>query len=624
MNISRSRMVITTLVFLCCGLVHCGSSLFGQDRGLVIVPKEKKHALLIGVNSYPKPISSLEYCVPDMELLADTLEKIGFRKDNIILMVDDSSQTEYRPTKTNIERQFDNLLGTVLDDSMIFIAFSGHGASKDGESFLCPGDTDPERVDTMISRQWITEKLKDSSAKHRIFLVDACRNELVAGGKSVNGAKSLETGWGELPGVYQLSSCSEKQQSWEDTKLKHGVFTHFFVTGMSDSASDKNNDGNIDLMELFEYTRDKTVKHVKDLFNKPQLPTFKLTGELSIPIVLASIGVDQKIPTPNGKEKDRELADKYANTAKTLLASKEFDKALRAINHALSLFPNDPGYKAIKKQIEGGRKTVDVVPPWVPGPAGDKKVLSIKGIDYSFRWCPAGSFLMGSLAGEEGRSLDGNSDETQHNVTLSKGFWLLETEVTQGMWKSVMGTDIKDQAKKGSSATTLYGEGENIPIYYVSWNDCQEFIKKLNAMGIAPTGLKFSLPTEAQWEYACRAGTTSSLNSGRNITNITKCLNLDDVGWYESNSNKSVKNVGQKPPNAWGLRDMHGNVCEWCLDRYGDYPKGGVIDPEGASGGTVRGGSSFNLARKCRSATRYSYTSGTRERDTGFRIALVP
>ena len=203
---------------------------------------------------------------------------------------------------------------------------------------------------------------------------------------------------------------------------------------------------------------------------------------------------------------------------------------------------------------------------------------------------------MGSPSSEKGR----DNDETQHRVTLTKGFYMGETEVTQGLWQEVMG------------ANPSYNEvGDNYPVEKVSWNNCQDFLRKLNAK--APAGWRFALPTEAQWEYACRAGTTGAYGGSGN---------LDEMGWYDGNSGNKTHPVAQKRANAWGLYDMHGNVWEWCADWFGNYPSGAVTDPTGgALGGRVlRGGSYWDLPRGCRSAYRLRHIPGGRDRLFGFRL----
>ena len=136
-----------------------------------------------------------------------------------------------------------------------------------------------------------------------------------------------------------------------------------------------------------------------------------------------------------------------------------------------------------------------------------------------------------------------------------------------------------------------------------------------------------TLPTEAQWEYACRAGTTTALNSGMDLSNAEECPEMDEVGWYYYNSDSETHPVGLKKPNAWGVYDMHGNVYEWCLDWYGDYPTSSVTDPTGPSTGTrrvIRGGSWSEHVIYCRSASRDSISPSVSDYFYGFRVALAP
>jgi formylglycine-generating enzyme required for sulfatase activity len=164
-------------------------------------------------------------------------------------------------------------------------------------------------------------------------------------------------------------------------------------------------------------------------------------------------------------------------------------------------------------------------------------------------------------------------------------------------------------------------KGDKLPVEQVSWNTCQEFIKKLNDFGSAPEGYKFALPTEAQWEYACRAGSKTAYCFGDDDKQ------LGDYAWYSRNSGSKTHEVGTKKANAWGIYDMHGNVWEWCSDWYEDYPHSDVVDPTGASSGADRvfRGSGWVLsAEGCRSAFRYFATPGGSNDDLGLRLALVP
>jgi sulfatase modifying factor 1 len=230
--------------------------------------------------------------------------------------------------------------------------------------------------------------------------------------------------------------------------------------------------------------------------------------------------------------------------------------------------------------------------------------FSIPDINLDMLWCKPGTFMMGSP--EDRRSID----ETQHEVTLTKGFYLGKYEVTQAQWEKVMGKN-----------PSLF-EGATLPVEEVDWKDAMEFCKKLTQMekeaGRLPEGWTYTLPTEAQWEYACRAGTTTVYFFGDEIT--PKQAN------YGGNVDKTTP-VDTYPANAWGFHDMHGNVWEWCLDWWGDYPSGSASDPVGPSASfislrVIRGGS-WNLdGRNMRSANRTFVLAGLPERPLGFRLSL--
>lgn len=209
-------------------------------------------------------------------------------------------------------------------------------------------------------------------------------------------------------------------------------------------------------------------------------------------------------------------------------------------------------------------------------------------------WIARGSFKMGSNNGSD-------DEKPVHRVTISEGFYMGKYEVTQKQWQAVMG------------ANPSYYKGDNLPVEQVSWEDAQEFINKLNEMN---DGYKYRLPTEAEWEYACRAGTTGDYAG-----------DLDEMAWYNDNSGKKSHAVGTKQPNAWGLYDMHGNVLEWCWDYWHDHYNGAPSDgSRWVSGGdsrhrVLRGGSWFNDATYCRSTYRYLSSPGIDNFDFGFRLA---
>lgn len=296
---------------------------------------------------------------------------------------------------------------------------------------------------------------------------------------------------------------------------------------------------------------------------------------------------------------------------------------------------------------------------------------------------PAGTFLMGSPSGEAGR--DGN-EGPQTRATISHAFWLGQTAVTQAQWRAVMGTTVEDQVGRMLADNTIYDFGrrtmtnrdfirwrdhwgdhdgvlvgntaDDAPMYWISWFEAVEFCHRLTererAAGRLPPGYEFRLPTEAEWEYTCRAGTTTATYAGdlkiEGSRNSHDAPILDGIAWYGGNSSVGYTGngldtatwkekqypggmagqhaVATKKPNAWGLYDMLGNVCNWCGDWYSDKLLGGeASDPHGPPTGTFRierGGSWFGFARWSRAAHRFIEPPGFRDSDIGVRVALCP
>ena len=224
------------------------------------------------------------------------------------------------------------------------------------------------------------------------------------------------------------------------------------------------------------------------------------------------------------------------------------------------------------------------------------------GVKLDLVLIPAGKFLMGSPLTEAKR----DSDETQHEVTISQPFYMGKHLVTQEQYEKVTGL-----------SPSKYKGAKN-PVEKVNWDDAQIFCKKLSTT----SGKEVRLPTEAQWEYACRAGSTTAYCFGDSDET------LDQYAWYSANSKSTTHAVGEKKPNAWGLYDMHGNLWEWCQDLYVDkyYSESPKVDPQGPAKGTgahvLRGGSWYTSTWDCRSAYRYWGWPGWHEPYDGFRVVV--
>jgi formylglycine-generating enzyme required for sulfatase activity len=246
--------------------------------------------------------------------------------------------------------------------------------------------------------------------------------------------------------------------------------------------------------------------------------------------------------------------------------------------------------------------------PGQPKAVRPKVITNEFGI--KFVWIDPATFMMGSPADEGGRE----ESETQHKVTLSKGFYMAVFPVTQEQWKEVMGND----------PSQFTGKTKNLPVEKVSWYDCQEFISKLRCKDKR----SYRLPTEAEWEYSCRAGTTTCFHFGNTIS--TDQANYDGRIYSPSDGKRrgvfrdGTTPVDMFPANSWGLYDLHGNVYQWCQDWYGDYPNSEVTDPQGpktGKGRVVRGGV-WDLGPNHRSAYRGSYYPDTRASSCGLRLCF--
>lgn len=272
------------------------------------------------------------------------------------------------------------------------------------------------------------------------------------------------------------------------------------------------------------------------------------------------------------------------------LAAKDKFAAEDRLAELEKLIPADARLAALREQVAA-----------LPGLKKNVTVDLGDGVTLELVLIRPGTFTMGSAGGDP-------DEQPAHPVTLTKPFYLGKYEVTQEQWQAVMGSNPS------------YNQGAKNPVENVSWDDCQGFITKLNAKaGVAAAGA-FRLPSEAEWEYACRAGSTTAYCYGDDEGTLA------DYAWYEANSGDTAP-VGGKKANAWGLYDLHGNVWEWCQDRDGGYPAAAVTDPTGPNSGSIRvnrGGGRLGSAVRCRSAVRRWDKPGDRLSSLGLRVLRLP
>jgi hypothetical protein len=569
-------IVVFTFYFTAQIVIHCSAQ--GDIRKIVVEAKTPKTwVLLIGIDNYPKGIPALRCCTADTESLRNAFLKSGIDADYITVMNDNYKDTNpLYPNSTNIETQITLICQGAGKDEDVVISFSGHGLEdkNTGEAFWATKNIvlKDNTVDkkTVISRRWVEKTMRESKAAKKLLISDCCRQEfnIAEGIKALAGshfkvADSFDEEYsrslsksvfgGKFTGFAKLTSCSEGQLSREHRTKKNGVFTYFLVEGLSGRAA---KDGKITLMDLYDYASVATRAYVRTEFSSLQMPVMWAEGD-----------------------ENKMGMEKYA---------REF---------ILANLPNNPPFKPVGTTTEIKPTTPDI--PNKPSVvdvqnrnAGDLLELTIKGVKWRFRWCPPGTFMMGDSPDRR------NTKIKPHQVTLTQGFFISETETTQEQWMSITGAyAYRPREKRGEQQKDI----SKFAAYGLSWINCEALIQKLNQLSVKdlPQGYRFDFPSEAQWEYACRAGTTG---------NYAGNGNLHEMGWYRENSNNLVQKVATKKPNDWGIYDMHGNVAEWCNDWAAEY-EGDVTDPKGAVYGEqkiLRGGD-LRKNEECRSASRNAY-----------------
>jgi len=535
-----------------------GTNAFAQAK----LPAPKKYAILIGVTKYDHAgmngSDPLQFPEADANAIGELLTQHGYQVEYLL-----GSEA----TREAIQTKLQGLINMGNAEGVAFVGFFGHGVqmefrdtqgNKSIEGCFCPFDTNIR------------------------YAIDA------DGKKLFDKEKQLTE-----PDPKSLVKMSEVVEALSHAKAD----TRFMIADCCREAPNRARGRNLGLGANFN--TDKLPTQTVMLFGcKPgELSlerndwghgafTLALLEELS---AMAEIG-----PVMTGT-----LADRVKLKVQRLTSKKQNPIPISLDTIDLML---DVAKKQKTDQVDiSGSKAGQVRPA--------------NSDDIAMAWIPAGSFKMGSLKTEKGN----NPNESQVSVALTKGFWLAQTEVTQGQWKSVMGTEpwkMQDFVKEGSQYAATY----------ISWDEANAFLSKLNERehrdGTLPRNWSYKLPTEAQWEYACRHGTSTRFSFGESDEQ------MNQYAWFARNSGSNneeyAHEVGKKKANTFGLHDMHGNVWEWCRDTYLDSLAGGS-NPEANTKGphrVFRGGGWNDPPVDCRSAFRNWGLLGNRFNDLGFRVSL--
>ncbi len=591
-QLQRRELLLASLI-LATAWIGSPTLVWAQDPG-------QRLAFLVAVTEYRHSgLDPLEFTERDIEDFGRQLAGAGF---DVLALTPKSgkSDAKLQPTAANIRTRLAEFLKSrkVSRHDLVLLGLSGHGLQPrgSGDSFFCPIDANlsmaeldqgkrqtPKEPDTLVSVGELLTTLEESGVGQKLVLVDACRNEPKSkGGKTVAGIDKVNLG--ELPSqTAVLLSCSRGEMSFEHKKFGegHGAFFHSVIEGLSGRAVDDEQQVTWD--SLAAYVRRRVPRSVTEVYGAQggkQRPNLISNTEGESPVLLTAASVAKlnagRLPKESPKSTKPE---KFTEPGKVVGAK---------------------GTKA--------------------GQERDDNQLKLRLV-----WCPDGSFAMGSPANEKVREFN----EAQVQVKLT-GYWLGKYEVTQAQYERIMGKNPSDFSPAGKQESKVAGmQTGDFPVENVSWEEALEFCRKFteqeHAAGRLSAGWEYTLPTEAQWEYACRAGTTTPYFFGGSLNgNKVNCHGEFPYGTtIQGKSLGRTTTVGSYAANNWGLHDMHGNVREWCRDTYADKLPGGT-DPEtkGGSHRAFRGGSWNTSAVLCRSACRDNYAPEHRLNFLGFRLAL--
>ena len=597
-------------------------------------------AIAIGINKYDN-LQNLNYAQRDAEAMKDWFEQSA-KFDQVFLFTEDSADIANNPpisTKPTFGRlrrffrvNFEKPLLSAGDNLWFF--FAGHGQRDADRDYLMLSDSDPGDVEnSALSVSWITERLRRWGADNVVLFLDACRNSGARDGIGIGTEKQ--------PGVITFYACRPNQQSYEIEQLNHGSFTHSLLESLQIQG-----EGNCATVErLYQRLRHR-VSEINRKYQKPwQSPYAVIEPATKFHLILlpdyatladiSQLKLDAyQAEVTNDWELARQLWIRVNVAARgsDMQAIEAFSRIAQKSRNLSAVIPTPE----TPNQSRGEEiKTIETLPIQET----KLKVFQFEVITVNFRGeevkreqgkaeyftedlgngvtlemvsIPGGSFKMGSSPEEQGVT----DEEPQHTVNVA-AFFMGKFEVTQEQYQQVMG--------KNPSRF----RGNKRPVEQVSWNNAVEFCKKLSEK----TGRTYRLPSEAEWEYACRAGTTTLFHFGETITTDLANYDGNDNDIYPSASRgkyrQETTEVGKFPPNNFGLHDMHGNVRELCQDtQHEDYngaPKDSRawIDNNNHSC-TLRGGSWTDYPFSCRSASRF----GDASRDSnyfyfGFRVVCA-
>jgi formylglycine-generating enzyme required for sulfatase activity/uncharacterized caspase-like protein len=620
-------------------------------------------AITIGVQEY-EFFPSLKYAANDAKKMRDfLLDEADF--DEVFYFSDNSPKingASTSPTRSRLEYLLENevkKLSLKTGDNLWFF-FAGHGSRENNIDYLIPIDGHSNVERSGISVEYVIQQLQNSGADNIVLILDACRDK-GDGGRGGEGVGKQTEQEAREKGIITIFSCSPNECSWELKELEQGVFTYALLEGLGSKGQKATAER---LNEYLKYRvqelaqkkgKQQTPRIIADPIEKSHLilmPKYATKSDVSI------LKNDAYRAQMKG---DLKLAEQLWVRVLEVGVDLQAVEALKQIGSAQESQPKIPIWPITRRQIlilgglAGSGFAVAAVSKYffddtstenissseletlpqpkitthtfttpkvnrkgeiISGSEGEAEVMIENlgnGVTLEMVKIPGGRFLMGSPETEAQRY---DNESPQHYVDVPE-FWMGKYVVTQQQWQAIMGNEPS------------YFKGKNRPVERVSWNDATKFCQKLSKK----TGRDYRLPSEAEWEYACRAGTTTPFYFGETITGELANYKASETYADEPKGKYRERTtpVGQFPPNAFGLYDMHGNVLEWCQDVWHSDYDGAPVDGSawvngGDSSRRVARGGSWNInPRWCRSADRHNYYSDDAVNlIIGFRLVCFP
>jgi formylglycine-generating enzyme required for sulfatase activity/uncharacterized caspase-like protein len=663
-----------------------------------------KWAVLVGVNRYLDPeINELEYCVADVRLMEKVLtERCGYESRRILVLADDQARDHLVPLRFNLDTQIRNWLLKAREGDTVLVFFSGHGFLDDrAQGFLAPKDC---RKANLALSSFRTDDLRDMllqcQASQKLLILDCCHAGGNKGADDIPSSEELGGTFRKAEGLITLASCRKKQNSQEWRAKGHGLFTYFLAAGMTGLA-DRDGNGIVDSDELYRYTFDEVPLAAQRELNKQQTPV-RLIGDDVVGVFALARVAGRAAPAMQAQEVTAqfEVRDQPEQGRGKPVSQAQVQLLYRtdatSQTQPLATGTTDSEGRldlkvklTVEQQLRGEflalvtsagesrvwrLETFPRIRQWdltVPVEASE----FVNSVGMKLKLIPAGEFMMGSSqsAAEIARLFNEKEEDyadehPTHRVQITRPYYLGAHEVTKGQFaRFVSDANFKTEAEQDGEGGYGWNESagefegrdpkytwrfagfdyeDDHPVVNVSWSDAVEFCKWLSQK----ESRSYRLPTEAEWEYACRAGTTTMYQGGDDPEDLVAVGNVADTTAkakftkYELSAITARDGyifsapVGRFRANNFGLFDMHGNVREWCSDWYdASYyatpaatkpdPVGpeSDSDPFGAlpiySSRVLRGGGWGDAPQYCRSAFRDGSTPSNRDYFLGFRVS---